>query len=171
MAEIVDVVNPDDEVIRQAAREKCHNEKLIHRGVAILVFRSEEMRELLLQRRTSKVAIKPDHIGLTGGHVLAGESYREAAKREYNEELHRDSAREIEMEGLFKLKKSTDGDHEFVKVFRTVDRGPFDLNDSEVGEVFFRDIDEVLNEFGESAEKYTDTARLLIEEYDDRFRG
>ncbi|MFB6292137.1 MAG: NUDIX domain-containing protein [Candidatus Nanohaloarchaea archaeon] len=133
MAEIVDVVNQEDEVIRQAARERCHNEKLIHRGVAVMVFRSDDMRELLLQRRTSKVAIKPDYVGLTGGHVLAGESYTEAAEREYNEELHHESGKEVELEELFKVKKSTDGDHEFVKVFRAVDSGLFDLNDLEVG--------------------------------------
>lgn len=170
MAEIVDVVNPDDEVIDQASREKCHREDLIHRGVVILVFRDDDMQELLLQKRSSNVAIKPEYWGLTGGHVMAGESYEEAAKREFSEELYHNSDVEPELEKLFKLKRSMDGDHQHVTVFRTVDNGSFDLFDEEVGEVVFRDIDELIKETKKNAGKFTDAARLLIREYNNRER-
>lgn len=170
MAEIVDVVNPDDEVIDQASKEKCHKEGLIHRGAVILVFRNENLQELLIQKRSSNVAIKPGKWGLTGGHVLAGETYEEAAKREFSEELYHGSDVDPELEKLFKLKRSMDSDHQHVTVFRTVDKGKFDLFDEEVGEVVFRDIEELLKETRNDAGKFTDAARLLIQEYDDRER-
>lgn len=170
MAEIVDVVNPEDEVINQASKEKCHREGLIHRGAVVLVFRNDKLQELLLQKRSSNVAIKPGKWGLTGGHVMAGESYKEAAKREFSEELYQGSDIDPELEKLFKLKRSMDGDHQHVTVFRTVNDGDFDLFDEEVGEVVFRDIDELLDHTRKNAGEYTDAARLLIQEYDDRER-
>jgi 8-oxo-dGTP pyrophosphatase MutT (NUDIX family) len=170
MAEIVDVVNPEDEVIDQASKEKCHREGLIHRGAVILVFRDDNLQEILLQKRSSNVAIKPGKWGLTGGHVMAGESYEEAAKREFSEELYQGSDVDPELEKLFKLKRSMDGDHQHVTVFRTVNDGDFDLFDEEVGEVVFKDIDELLDHTRKNAGEYTDAARLLIQEYDDRER-
>lgn len=170
MAEIVDVVNPDDEVIDQASKEKCHREGLIHRGAVVLVFRDNDLQEILLQKRSSNVAIKPGKWGLTGGHVMAGESYEEAAKREFSEELYHGSDVDPELEKLFKLKRSMDGDHQHVMVFRTIDNGDFDLFDEEVGEVVFRDIEELLKETKKKAGEFTDAARLLLQEYDDRER-
>lgn len=170
MAEIVDVVDLDDRVVDQASKEKCHRKGLFHRGVSILVFRSEDRQELLIQERSSEVAIKPEHMGLTGGHVKAGESYREAAERELEEELHGSSSQEVELEELFKLKNTLDDDSQFVKVFRAVDSGPFNLLDKEVREIRFKDFEALVEQVKNEPEKFTAISRLVIEEYQERCR-
>ena len=84
--ELFDVVDENDEVLRQATREVVHAENLLHRAVHILVFNKK--KEVLLQKRS---ILKDNFPGLwdssAAGHLDAGEGYDSCAVRELEEEL------------------------------------------------------------------------------------
>lgn len=92
--ELFDVVDENDRVIAQKTRRYVHENNLVHRAVHILVFNRH--RDCLLQKRS---VWKDRHPGVwdssAAGHVDAGESYDEAARRELREELGIDDARLI----------------------------------------------------------------------------
>lgn len=81
--ELVDIVDEHDQPVGQTATKKqAHDQKLIHRIAAVLVFKPNG--KLLVQKH--KVwGRRLDHS--VGGHVSAGEDYHTAAKREMEEEL------------------------------------------------------------------------------------
>lgn len=85
-SELLDIVNDFDEVIGSVPYEEVYLHKHPHRLVHIFLF--NDKKQLLIQQRTF---FKPKHGGTwmtsAGGHVRAGESYEEAAKRELQEEL------------------------------------------------------------------------------------
>lgn len=66
-------------------KDEVHRKALIHRGVCVWIINSE--RELLLQTRSSHVMF-PNMLDISfSGHIQAGETPLEAAKREGREEL------------------------------------------------------------------------------------
>lgn len=84
--ELFDVVNEQDQVLRQASRREVHEHDLMHRAVHIFVFNKK--RDCLLQKRS---LLKDRHPGVwdssAAGHLDAGEDYDTAAARELQEEL------------------------------------------------------------------------------------
>lgn len=84
--EIVDLINQNDEVIGQATKNECHKNGLLHRSVFVFLF--DEQERMILQKRSSKKKIRPSKITAAAcGHVKAGESTKNAALRELEEEL------------------------------------------------------------------------------------
>ncbi len=84
--ELLDVVDENDEVVRQEKRSVVHAEKMIHRSVHILVFNKK--KEVLLQKRSVLKDNFPGHWDTSAaGHMGAGESYDSCADRELKEEL------------------------------------------------------------------------------------
>ena len=84
--EIFDVCDEQDRVVRQATRAEVHANNWIHRAVHIWVFRSDG--SLLLHRRSATKDTCPLKItSSASGHVDAGETYLECARRELQEEL------------------------------------------------------------------------------------
>ena len=82
MAEIVDIVDEQDEVVGQITKEEAHAKQLAHRIGVVFVFYKGK---LLVQRRTLEKDGLLDHS--TAGHVGAGETYQQAAQREMDEEI------------------------------------------------------------------------------------
>ncbi len=84
--ELFDVVDADDRVIGQATRAVVHRDCLLHRSAHVFVFNGRG--ELFLQRRALG---KDENPGVwdssAAGHLDAGESYVQAARRELLEEL------------------------------------------------------------------------------------
>ncbi len=84
--EIFDVVDENDEVIKQAARAEVHEKDWRHRAVHIFV--QNKAGDLYLQKRSD---LKDRHAGQwdssSAGHLDAGEDYESAALRELFEEL------------------------------------------------------------------------------------
>jgi isopentenyldiphosphate isomerase len=110
--ELLDIVDDQDRVLSRAPRSRVLRDYHIHRAVMFFVF-DEEERVFVNQRSDSK-DVYPSYWSIAfGGHVLAGESYDAAARREIKEEVGLDApARQI---GGF-LKRTPD-ERENVKVY------------------------------------------------------
>ncbi len=84
--EILEVVDSDDRVLRTATRAEIHKNMLQHRAVHIFVFNSSG--DMYVQRRASSKDRHPLKLDSSAaGHVDPGETYRETAERELQEEL------------------------------------------------------------------------------------
>jgi len=85
-AEIVVIVDREDNVVGSAPRSEMRARRLPHRATYILVLPSEG--RLLVQKRTATKDVYPGLFDpVAGGVVLAGETYEEGAARELEEEM------------------------------------------------------------------------------------
>lgn len=85
-SELVDVVDADDRVLRQATRAEVRAQKLRHRATYILVFNAHG--QLFVHLRSATKDVYPSyHDVAVGGVVGAGERYDAGAQRELEEEL------------------------------------------------------------------------------------
>ena len=86
MQEFLDIVDKSDRVVGRDTRENVHASYQIHRGIHVFVVNSK--KEILLQKRSMKKDYYPGYYDASvGAQVLSGESYKEAALRETEEEL------------------------------------------------------------------------------------
>lgn len=158
--EYFDVVNDNDEIIGKATRKECHENNLIHRGIAIFVF--NQKGKLLLQKRSlSKDLYKGWWTCSVTGHVDHGENYKEAAKRELKEELG------VELpllEHPYFIKLRQEKDSENGKLFIAKSDGPFVFNKEEITSVYFFSLDEV-REMIQKREKFTPFFSVLFKSY------
>ena len=84
--ELVDVVDEDDRVIGIVSRARMRAERLPHRGVFVVVRRSDG--RILVHRRSADKDIWPSAWDIAvGGVVTAGEAWDAAAERELAEEV------------------------------------------------------------------------------------
>src|SRR3990167_10342213 len=129
--EVFDVVNEKDEVIGTALRSEVHKDaSLIHRSIAVLVFQNNR---LYLQRRSET---KDTYAGYwtcsCSGHVNAGETYEDAAKRELGEELglHVEEPLLLLQKKIIRYTKET----ECISFFRYNTSAEIVANDKEISE-------------------------------------
>lgn len=170
MDEIIDIVDNNDNIIGKELKSKCHKNKILHRGANIFVFKDKSLKEILLQKRSQTKSSKPNKICTPGGHLKTGESYLKGAKREFFEEqFNFQINKKLYFEELFKIKKFTDNDYEFVTIFRTICEGPFITDPKEVEFSYFEAINKVLKKIDEKPKNYTETTILLLKEYQKRF--
>jgi len=125
--ELFPVVNETDRILRYAGRSEVHGDNLRHRAVHILIF--NERGDLYLQQRSR---CKDRHPLLwdssAAGHVMAGEGYDEAAKRELQEEL----GINVPLKKVLKLPASPQTGQEFLWVYRGEIRGNPIPNQNEI---------------------------------------
>jgi 16S rRNA (adenine1518-N6/adenine1519-N6)-dimethyltransferase len=125
--ELFPVVDKMDRILRHAARSEVHGDNLRHRAVHILIF--NERGELYLQQRSR---CKDRHPLLwdssAAGHVMVGEGYDEAAKRELKEELRVN----LPLKKVLKLSASPQTGQEFIWLYRGQLRGNITPNRSEI---------------------------------------
>lgn len=154
---IIDVVDSQNRVIRQASFEECHTKGLRHRGADIFIFRDRSMTELLIQKRSPLLQAEPGKlISSASGHVEAGESYEEGALREMQEELfHENRLPDIALVPISTY-PMTDrpNNHEFVKLFYAFYPGPFFPDPEEVTRLKFVNIDRLREDMGAHPERY-----------------
>jgi isopentenyl-diphosphate delta-isomerase type 1 len=81
------VVNEKDEIVGYKTRYECHhNKSLIHRAINIALFNSKG--QVVMQKRSMQKDLYPGYHSLSStGHVSKGESYKDAALRELQEEM------------------------------------------------------------------------------------
>jgi len=128
----MDVVNKDDEIIGKASKREIYEKKLLHRIVHVMIFNRNG--EMLLQMR-GNVSYCPFHWSTSvGGHVRSGESCRDAALREYKEELGTNSKIELFSKDFF---KGTQGPDKFLYTFKSVYDGPFNTDQKDVEKIGF----------------------------------
>jgi 16S rRNA (adenine1518-N6/adenine1519-N6)-dimethyltransferase len=112
------VVDDKDRIRRYASRSEVHGNNLRHRAVHLLIF--NQAGDVYLQQRSrwkDRHPMKWD--SSAAGHVTAGETYDETARRELKEELGVD----VPLEKIAKITASSHTDHEFVWVYCGVTTG------------------------------------------------
>jgi isopentenyldiphosphate isomerase len=133
--EIFEIVNERDEVVGTAGRSACHgNPALIHRTAHVVVTHPDG--RILLQKRSPGKDVQPGRWDTAvGGHLLPGEDYLNAARREMAEELGLPA--HLALRHLFDLQIRNRLESENVRVYGTVWPGPFRLQPQEIDEVKF----------------------------------
>jgi isopentenyl-diphosphate delta-isomerase type 1 len=122
--EVLPVVDEHDNVVDEAPREEVHAEGLRHRAVQVHVYDREG--RLYLHKRASSKVFHPDvWTASATGHVEAGESYREAAARELDEELGLEGRLRKELKFLYEDEQDGHVEREFTSLLTVlVDEAP-----------------------------------------------
>ena len=129
--EILDIVDDDDTVIGSASQEDIYNQKLLHRIVHILVLHPQ-MPAIYLQKRSATKSFLPNYYCTSaGGHVHSGETHKEAAIRELEEEIGITTPIKEVDSFIF---TGENGHQRFIKVFVTKVSDGFSFIDGEVSE-------------------------------------
>jgi len=158
--EFLDIVDTQDNVVGKASREQVYREKLSHRIVHVLIFNEEG--NMALQLRSSKVSFCPNHWSTTvGGHVLAGENYDQAAKREYAEELGAESNLAVFAKEYYEVPGAP---KKFLVIYKTKYDGPFNPDPNEVEKVDFFSFEEI-QKMIEKGEKFHPERLFLLKKY------
>ncbi len=138
--ELVTIVDEEDRVIGTVPRWEMRKQRLVHRAAYVLVFNSKG--QIFVHKRTASKDVYPGYRDVaSGGVVLAGETYEEAARRELKEEL---GISRVEMRFLFHFFHEDRFNRVWGKAFSCVSNGPFTLQEEEVEEGGFMDVEEVL---------------------------
>ena len=136
---MLDVVDKEDNIIGKATKQEIYQKLLPHRIVHVLIFNSKG--EIALQLRSKNLSFCPHHWSTTvGGHVQSGESYEQAAQREYQEELGQQSHLTFWSKDTFHLPHRP---LKHLTTFKSVYDGPFSPNPEEVETVSFFTIPQI----------------------------
>ena len=126
-SELFPVVDENDRIRRHASRSEVHGNNLRHRAVHILIFSAGG--DVYLQQRSrwkDRHPLKWD--SSAAGHVTAGETYDETARRELKEELGVD----VPLKRISKITASRSTDYEFIWLYDGVITQDLSPNKSEI---------------------------------------
>ena len=157
--EFLDIVNKKDEVIGNTSKDEIYKKSLCHRIVHVLIF--NEKNEMALQLRSAKVSFCPNHWSTTGGHVQSGESYEDAALREYEEELGATSKIEKFSKDYYEAEGTP---NKFLTTFKSIFNGPFNPDLEVVDKVSFFTIEQI-KEMIKNGEKFHPELLFLLKKY------
>src|SRR6266478_685876 len=121
------VVDKNDRIRGYASRSEVHGNNLRHRAVHILIF--NQAGDVYLQQRSrwkDRHPLKWD--SSAAGHVSAGESYDDTARRELKEEL----GVSVVLQKIAKLPASQHTDQEFIWLYRGLASGDLVPSKSEI---------------------------------------
>jgi len=165
VTDIFDVVDMNDEVLRQEPRSVVHREKLLHRAIHVFVF--NEAGQLYLQRRSMTKDTAPGKwMSSCSGHVDTGEGYDEAARRELIEEIGLHDP--VDLQRIFKEAPCKQTGYEFVWVYTAQSEGPFVLDPIEVIEGQWIDLSHLKNWLKERPRDFAWSFSYLWEKYLER---
>jgi 16S rRNA (adenine1518-N6/adenine1519-N6)-dimethyltransferase len=151
------VVDAQDRVVGSESRDLVHVNNLRHRAIHVLVF--NKRGEAFLQKRS---IWKDTHPGKwdssAAGHVDAGESYEDAARRELREEI----GIECPIQGIGKLPCSAATGWEFIEVFRGTHEGPFELAPMELETGAFFPLDQIRNWLDRNPDEFSPVFAMCL---------
>lgn len=157
LAEILDTVDENNNVIGKASREECYRNGLLHRAVNIFIFNSKG--QVFLHQRSDKKLKFPKYWDLScSEHVKVGESFVEAAKRGMMEELGIEIPLQMRLQ-IHRIdsidERKEYSDNELVVTFKGVYDGQMKFDPNEVAGGRFFNIDEVNDQIREGVIKVT----------------
>ena len=160
--EFLDVVDENDNAVGKASMDEIYAERLPHRIVHILIF--NDKGKLALQMRSKYKSFCPQHWSTpVGGHVQSGESYEEAAMREFEEEL----GTKVPITQIRKdFYTDVKGNKKFLATFKAVFNGPFNLNSEEVERIEFFGLDEIKKMIAKGEKFHPELLFLLKKQLD-----
>ena len=159
-AELVTIVDRDNNITGSATRRRMRAERLPHRCSYILVFNPRG--ELYVQKRTMIKDIYPGYWDPAAGGVMqVGESYEESAAREVGEEL---GVRGVELRPLFDMWFEDERSAVWGRAFTCVYGGPLELQAEEVEFVVPMTPSAVLRRAA-AGEQFTPDGLLVVERY------
>ncbi|MBW3002339.1 NUDIX domain-containing protein [Candidatus Woesearchaeota archaeon] len=163
MTETLDVVDEKDEVIATASRKECHEKKIRHRGVQVFILNEEG--DFFIQKRSPKKDIFPGlYEGGITGHVLSGETYKQAAVRELKEELginiHENDLRE-----MFSFKILFENEHELITAYLLDYDGQIKIDQDEVVSGQFLSLDELKQKIKDNEKEFTPAFLIGFDKY------
>ncbi|MEK7185759.1 MAG: NUDIX domain-containing protein [Patescibacteria group bacterium] len=153
--ELFIVVDKDDNVIEYRTRYDCHHDKsLFHRAIGVIIYNDEN--KIILQKRSMLKDLNPGKYTLSvSGHVTKGESYKEAAIREMQEEIGIQTSIKYVTKFLCKMPEET----EMEMVFTARHNGPFTIAEDEVEKAEFFKKEEIIK----IQEKLTPFAKMSLQ--------
>jgi isopentenyldiphosphate isomerase len=163
ITEQIDIVDENDEVLYQASRGEMYAQELTHRIVHVLIFNNRG--EIALQLRHKNKDFCPSCWSTSvGGHVLAGETYEQAALREAKEEIGADL--EVELFCKDKYKDITKANlNKFLTVYKAIYEGPFEFEENEVEKIEYFPIKDVKLMVATDRTKFHPELLFILERY------
>ena len=165
--EYLDIVTEDGTPTgKKVDRNTAHSDGILHRTAHVWVVRNINGRyEIMLQKRSmNKDSFPGKYDTSSAGHMPAGSEYAESAIRELDEELGIEAtSNQLHYAGMFRTQyeKEFHGrlfkDNEVTKVFvymEPVNIEELSLQESEVEEVRWFDLDEVAEEIKTSRDRF-----------------
>ncbi len=158
--ELFCVVDAQDRVIGSEFRDRVHVNNLRHRAIHVLIF--NRLGEIFLQKRSIWKDANPGKWDSSAaGHVDAGESYEEAARRELREEIGIDCA----IERIAKLPCSVATGWEFIEVFRGMHEGPFQTAPLELETGAFFPLEQIGNWIERNPEDFSPVFAMCLRHF------
>ncbi len=156
--ELFEIVDDEGNVIGTAPRSECHgNPSLVHRTAHVVVYHPDG--RILLQKRSKRKDIQPGRWDTAvGGHLMPGEDFERAARREMAEELGIPSS--LPLKFLFDSRIRNEIESENTRVFSAVYAGPFEFPPEEIDEVRFWSVGEIRRNL--DSEDFTPNLRVEL---------
>jgi len=166
--EYFDLVDDKNQIIGRASRHECHsNPGLIHRDVHVLVM-DQQGNVFLKKRREDRRLYGGMWESSACGHVLAGESYESASKRELFEEL---GIKDVELKFIDEFLFGTKFETQFTRLYACNYDGEIEVNGDEATEGRFFPVKDLLGSFessvGELSPGRKEALKRLLERDDE----
>ncbi len=156
--EMFPLVDEHDDVIGSMPRDEVHARNERHRAIHVQIFNAAG--EVFLQKRSiwkDRSPMKWD--SSTAGHVDAGESYEQAARRELMEEI---AAEVGELIPVCKLGCGPETGWEFLQIYRAAGEGPFRFAALEVEGGLFLPVPQVRDWLARRPQDFTPVFRMAF---------
>ena len=153
-------VDKDDNVIGAGPQQEAFEKGIIHRVIRIYLYNSRG--EVLLQKRADHLRTNPGKWNESvAGHVDEGETYRQAADREMQEELGIEGVDLTELKKIY-LEEKVNKKKRFTTLYKGTFNGEAHPNPDEVSQVRWVSPESLHVEMKEHPEHFSEGTRLCF---------